>query len=149
MWKGGSQNTDSHWDNIPNIMYEILFYEADNIQQIYRDQGLPVPEYHIHGNSHSYRDNYGSSTYLGEYSGITSDEALARHLQEIENDFHNFSLDETPFRTGDRGVSQVGPSFLDEYQGIQDDVNPEEMTYEVGNISKSALKSAVATLNKS
>ncbi|XP_022754627.1 E3 ubiquitin ligase BIG BROTHER-related-like [Durio zibethinus] len=121
-----------------------MFQEADNILQIYRDEGLPVPEYRTHDNSYSYGGNYGSITYLGEYSGgHTSDEALARHLQEMEDSFHNFSFDE-PFRTAAGGVSQGGPSFSGDNNGVQDDFNPDEMTYE----QISELEQSIGTVKK-
>ncbi|XWS37775.1 hypothetical protein CRYUN_Cryun19dG0074000 [Craigia yunnanensis] len=137
MWKGGSENSDSYWDNIPQNLYNMFFHEADNIQQIYRDKGLPVLEYQKHYNSYSYGDNYGRSTYLGEYSGYTSDEALARHLLEMEDGFQNFSFDE-PVRTG-AGVSEGGSSFSGEDDEVQDDSNLDEMTYEVGILFESAV----------
>ncbi|EOY23110.1 RING/U-box superfamily protein, putative [Theobroma cacao] len=129
MWRGRSGNSDSYWDNIEKNLYDMFFYEADNIQQIYHDEGLAVPIYQRHDNNYSDGDNYGSSSSWGEYSGHTSDEALARHLQEMEDGFQNFSFDEH-FRTvsaGAGGVSQEGPSFSG---GDQDNVDPDNMTYE-------------------
>ncbi|XWS61119.1 hypothetical protein CRYUN_Cryun07bG0097800 [Craigia yunnanensis] len=60
----------------------------------------------------------------------------------MEDGFQNFSFNE-PFRTGARGVSQGGFSFSGEDDGVQDGFNPDEMTYEVGNLFESAFKLAV------
>lgn len=43
MWRGRSGNSDSYWDNIEKNLYDMFFYEADNIQQIYHDE-VPEPE---------------------------------------------------------------------------------------------------------